>query len=161
MSQKIAVNGCFGGFGLSHAAIMRYLELKGQRVWVEQEQPFPGLSHTNTVYWLVAPEERETRYDGIGEKWREMTQEQRERYNARCKVERFSEFDLHSDENRTDPVLIQVIEELGDAASGTHAALAIVTIPDGVAWHIHEYDGTEYVAENHRRWYIGGEEGGE
>jgi hypothetical protein len=30
--------------------------------------------------------------------------------------------------------------------------LRIVEIPDGVEWHISEYDGIEHIAENHRTW---------
>jgi len=30
---KIAYNSCFGGFGLSHAATMRYAELKGLKIY--------------------------------------------------------------------------------------------------------------------------------
>jgi hypothetical protein len=49
--------------------------------------------------------------------------------------------------------LIEVIEELGDAANGDCAELAIVEIPDDVEWEISEYDGREHVAEKHRTWY--------
>lgn len=56
-------------------------------------------------------------------------------------------------ENRSDPDLIAVIEELGREANGWAADLVVVDIPDDVKWHIHEYDGIEYVAENHRTWY--------
>ena len=30
--------------------------------------------------------------------------------------------------------------------------LTIVDVPDEVKWHIHEYDGLEHVAEDHRTW---------
>ena len=56
-------------------------------------------------------------------------------------------------QDRADPDLVSVVEELGDAANGRRADLAVVEIPDDVEWHIHEYDGSEYVAENHRTWY--------
>lgn len=48
--------------------------------------------------------------------------------------------------------LVQTVRELGRRASGKYAALAIVEVPDGVAWHIHEYDGFETVHEEHRAW---------
>lgn len=55
---------------------------------------------------------------------------------------------------RDDPHLVQAVEQLGDAANGEHAQLKVVEIPDDVAvWHIHEYDGIEYVAEDHRTWH--------
>jgi hypothetical protein len=45
-----------------------------------------------------------------------------------------------------------VIEEMGKAANSWAADISIVEIPDDVQWHIHEYDGLEHVAENHRTW---------
>jgi hypothetical protein len=48
--------------------------------------------------------------------------------------------------------LIQVVEELGDGANGYFAKLKIVEIPDDVLWQIEEYDGKEWVAEQHRTW---------
>lgn len=53
---------------------------------------------------------------------------------------------------RDDAALIQVVEELGDAANGFAADLKIVDIPDDVDWYIEEYDGNEWVAERHRTW---------
>jgi hypothetical protein len=53
---------------------------------------------------------------------------------------------------RDDEVLVALVEEFGEAANGWAAELAIVEIPDDVKWHIHEYDGLEHVAEDHRTW---------
>ena len=53
---------------------------------------------------------------------------------------------------RDDPRLIQVIEELGERASGKYSVLKIVEIPDGVEWEIQENLGYEWVAEKHRIW---------
>jgi hypothetical protein len=55
-------------------------------------------------------------------------------------------------ENRADPDLIAVIEEMGEKANSWAADIAIIEIPDDVKWHIHEYDGLEHVAEDHRTW---------
>lgn len=54
--------------------------------------------------------------------------------------------------NRTDSNLVTVIEELGEAANGYYARLSVVEVPDDVKWHIAEYDGSEWVAEDHRTW---------
>ena len=54
--------------------------------------------------------------------------------------------------SRADPVLVQVVEELGEFADGDFAELKIVEIPDGVDWFIQEYDGVEWIAERHRIW---------
>lgn len=53
---------------------------------------------------------------------------------------------------RDDPVLIQVIRELGDDVNMVTSDLKIVDIPDDVDWYIEEYDGNEWVAERHRTW---------
>lgn len=53
---------------------------------------------------------------------------------------------------RHDPLLVQVVEELGDAANGWAAKLEVIDIPDGVEYTIEEYDGLEHIAEEHRTW---------
>jgi hypothetical protein len=63
----------------------------------------------------------------------------------------FSYYDLSND--RTDPVLVQVVEELGDVANGFASELMIVDIPDDIEFTVEEYDGLEWVAEAHRTWY--------
>ncbi len=46
---------------------------------------------------------------------------------------------------RSDPHLIQVIEELGKRASDSLADLQICDVPAGARWRIDEYDGNETV----------------
>jgi hypothetical protein len=58
----------------------------------------------------------------------------------------------YGDIARDDPLLIQIVKEMGDKADGTFASLRIVEIPDDVNWYIEEYDGREWVAERHRTW---------
>lgn len=53
---------------------------------------------------------------------------------------------------RDNPQLISVVRALGESASGPYARLKIVEVPDDVQWTIHEYDGSEWVAEVHRTW---------
>lgn len=48
--------------------------------------------------------------------------------------------------------VIEVVERLGKLANGDHAELKVVDVPDDVEWHIAEYDGMEWVAEDHRTW---------
>ena len=54
--------------------------------------------------------------------------------------------------DRSDPDLVAVVEEMGKEANGFCAELKVIEIPDGVEWHISEYDGIEHVAEDHRTW---------
>lgn len=56
------------------------------------------------------------------------------------------------DDDRSNPKLVEVVENLGTYASGSCAWLHVVEIPDDVKWHIEEYDGIESVEENHRSW---------
>jgi len=111
---KIVINGCFGGFGLSHEAIMRYAELAGITLHVKEEY------HSNSYY---------TSENFTDDSY-------------------FSMYDLE----RTDPLLVQVIEELGDEASGKYSSLHVADVPDDVEWYIHDYDGVETVHEQHRTW---------
>lgn len=57
---------------------------------------------------------------------------------------------------RDDLHLIQVVEELGESASGGFADLVVIDVPDDVRWHVHEYDGYETVHEDHRSWHSDG-----
>ena len=58
-----------------------------------------------------------------------------------------------ADVKRDDPLLLRVIDEMGTHhASGAYAALRVIEVPDGVKWHVHEYDGFETIHEDHRSW---------
>lgn len=57
------------------------------------------------------------------------------------------------DLKRDDPVLVSVVKRLGKKANGRYADLKIVKIPASVEWEIMDYDGQEWVAEQHRTWY--------
>lgn len=64
-----------------------------------------------------------------------------------------SDNDWYYRANRADPKLIECIETLGSCSAGArYSALKIIEIPDDVKWHIEEYDGMEWVAEDHRTW---------
>ena len=53
---------------------------------------------------------------------------------------------------RDSKLLIKVIKELGKDSFGVCADLKVVKIPAGVKWRIEEYDGLEWIAEEHRTW---------
>lgn len=86
MKNKVVINNCYGGFGLSEKAIQRYNEISDRNIdsWDALELP------------------------------------------------------------RHDPVLVQVVEELGDESNGRNAALSLEEIP-GNRYYITEYDGIETV----------------
>lgn len=136
--MKVVINTCFGGFSLSHAAMLRYFELKGWPCYVENAGSF------SATYWKVPPEERPVR----PKPWSAAPIEDRQRYNEA--YERSAVYD--GDITRNDPDLVRVVDELGSAAGGSYAELEVVEIPDGVEWYIEEYDGNEHIAESHRTW---------
>lgn len=109
---KIVINKCFGGFGLSDAAMLRYAEIKRIAVYPKKEKF--GL----TIYWLDPPEFR-------------VSKRHRMLYDK--------------DIDRDDPILVQVVEELGGAANGNCASLSIEDIPPGTQYLIEEYDGQESI----------------
>ncbi len=53
---------------------------------------------------------------------------------------------------RTNPVLIRLIEELGELANRPQSRLCVVDVPDGIEWELLNYDGTETIHEKHRIW---------
>jgi hypothetical protein len=124
--MKIVINKCYGGFGLSHEAMMMYFEIKGIPVYPDV-YPEDGDDAGNQIvtYWPVKEEDRV-----VGE------------------VFPLSVYDIE----RTDPVLLKVVEQLGDRANGYYSELSVVEIPDDVKWIIQEYDGIEWIAEEHRTW---------
>ncbi len=56
-------------------------------------------------------------------------------------------------DERANPLLVQVVQELGNGANGTYANLRVVEIPDGTQFEIDEYDGMETIHEIHNSWY--------
>jgi hypothetical protein len=51
----------------------------------------------------------------------------------------------YADVPRADPVLVQVVEELGERANGQFAELSIIDLPSGTLYRITEYDGYERI----------------
>lgn len=47
--------------------------------------------------------------------------------------------------DRADPILVDVVEELGEASWGLGSELRIVRIPNGVGWVLREVAGYEFV----------------
>ena len=137
--MKVVINACHGGFGLSEKAVMRYAELKGLTVYPEGTGLF-------TTYWLVPEGEREDQTN-----FHTWSMEEKLASNKRLAQQVWVAREIQRD----DPTLVQVVEELGADANARCAELAVVEIPDGVAWQIAEYDGYEHVAEKHRTWRAG------
>jgi hypothetical protein len=124
--MKVVINGGYGGFNLSDAAVERCLELGMKLTAVCPEGGYVD-STADFVKCDDSP-------------WRE-------HYYILEEYERRNAFRSH-------PLLVQAVEELGDNANGEGCKLKIVDIPfeSTEGWHIEEFDGLEEVAEDHRRW---------
>jgi len=130
--MKIVTNRCFGGFSLSHKAVMEYAKRMGI-VLYSSDRPYSSEKRKFFIYFLVPVEEYLRLYETNDAALDEVT---------------FSERDIPRD----DPVLVSVVEDLGGEANGIYAELHITEIPDGVDWEIEEFDGREWVSEKHRTW---------
>lgn len=132
--RKIVINRCYGGFGLSEKAVIRYFEILDKPIFVEREKSF-DLNY----YYFCEPSEYHKLHDEAKETG------DYEKVNQL----HFADYRL----DRDDPILIQVVEELGEEANGNHAELDIIEIPDGVEYTIEDYDGVESIHEKHRVWF--------
>lgn len=144
---RVIINVCFGGFGLSDAAYERLIELgvPVQKYIEEERDPETGLyTHQSLNDGKVIFDRTLTPKgeDRMNDLWWE--------HPDNGLLGRFWESWL--DDDRTNPLLIQVVEELGDKANGRCARLKIVEVPDDVKWEIDEYDGNETIEEEHRSW---------
>jgi hypothetical protein len=136
--MKIVINNCFGGYGLSHKAIMLYADKVGLELYAFVEtrysngtltpkyMPYKEGDKAFIVHYATKP----------------------------LKDGKYQEGTFWNVDNieRTDPNLIEVVQELGDEASDKYADLKIIEIPDGIEYIIEEYDGLESVHEAHRSW---------
>lgn len=133
--MKVVVNRCFGGFGLSDAAILK-------------------LAATDCAH-IKRHEPRA--YYGGREGWETKFAEDKARTGFMSIL--VIDGKIITDEHRGDggnaracPRLVTVVEEIGAEADGRCAKLRIVEVPDDAKWEIDEYDGNEHVAETHRTW---------
>jgi len=88
-----------------------------------------------------------TRHGGFG-----LSDEAMEMYRGFCQEHGAEPCEYDSDIPRDCSWLVATVKALGEEANGDCAHLKIVIIPDDVIWTVHEYDGTEWVAEAHRTW---------
>ena len=140
--NKIVYNNCYGGFGLSNKAIAEICKRKNIPIFFYKEEIRCGWD--NTTFTKIS-EEKAISSDEFS--------------IAKCSVdcgefferkdpiyETFNEHYIwYPIDSRHDPILVQVVEELGsELASGDHAELEIFETESNL-YRISEYDGMEYV----------------
>lgn len=142
--MKIIKNTCYGGYSLSVAAKIEIAKRKGKEIYFFDSSKQPLTKEEAQVSFFAieytVPNPYELGIDQIGEDGT---------YKKANEISR--EISINFDD-RTDPDIISVVEELGDAANGSYAHLTVVEIPDGIEYEIDEYDGFETIREIHRTW---------
>lgn len=136
---RIAVSNDYGGFHFSYKMMMRYAELKGITIYAYEES-FSDNPDDDVKLILINSGEEEDHYFIF------YTTFPLEKLIA-CEENYQYQIDDY-DFVRTDPVVIQVVEEFKDETQ-----IRIVEVPDDVDWCIREDIGVEWVAEKHRTWF--------
>lgn len=136
-TKEIVINRCWGGYGLSHEAIMLYAKLKGFKLYpfVDEKReelgtkyiPYTGQKDVFLVHYSKTPLTKDGKYEE-------------------------SSYFSDSHIERDDPILIKVVKELKEKANGRWAELKIIKIPIDIDYEINDYDGMESIHEKHRKW---------
>jgi hypothetical protein len=132
---KIVINQQHGGFGLSPKAQKRYLELIGKECYFYQ--------HDIKNYMRISIEDAENKIFAVT-----VIQDLGVEPDKIPNDAYWNDYDLERD----DPLLIQVVNELGAEANGRFSNLVVFEIPDDVEWQVDDYDGWETIHEKHRMW---------
>lgn len=144
--MKLVVNKCYGGFGLSEKAYEKLIEYGiPVRKYIEQERDPKTL--------LYKPEPLNDGEVIFDRDLNDPAAPGKTDVNASLRRldGRYWENWIRHD-NRSHPLVVRVVDELGSEADGRHAKLEIVEIPDDVEYEIDEYDGIESIHEVHRSW---------
>ena len=141
--MKVVINSCFGGFSLSPEATLRLYELGYTEGATPVSEYFSGDRDQDGMFG------KNTEL----KKWRNYLSGTELVSMFLTVFSPDEQFVLSTrDISRDHPLLLQVLDEMGELASGRCASLRVVEIPDGVQYEIQEYDGNEHIAEAHRTW---------
>lgn len=146
--MKVVINRCYGGFSISLEAA-RHMAAAGckraQHEVAEYDQELRDFAAYKENGTLPASNDDRQFKTGM---WDISI-----KYNSLPKFHGYGYLEgMDGGYERHDPLLVAAVEALGEAASGEHADLKAVEIPDGVDYELSEYDGIEHIAEKHRTW---------
>ena len=142
--MKVVINSDYGGFSLSPKALEYIANKLGKPIYFFNS----AYSEDGVRYTPITAEEATKHWFGV----RALS------VPDPSLIPDFGDYDEYNwsftrhFENRADPLLVEVVEALGEEANGSHATLKVIEIPDDIEWDIQEYDGLEWVAEKHRTW---------
>ena len=137
--KKVILNKCFGGFDVSKEAYMLYAKKKGLTLYLYESE----FINRKFIYKKVNDDNSIFRHYFI----KDMGD------NVEISNEDYEKYCLYlKDEHREDPILIEVVEELGEKASERFGNLKVVEIPDDLEYVIDEYDGIETLHQKVEEW---------
>lgn len=137
--MKVILNKCYGGFGVSQKAYELYAKKKGIELFVYKlectnDKPIYRKTDMGSSIFTI------TFTKDFGD-YVDLYDDNSEKYIL----------ELCSN-HREDPVLIEVVEELGDRANSPFSKLVVVDIPDGMEYEIDDYDGVETLHQKVEKW---------
>ena len=140
--MEIVINKCYGGFGLSTKALRLYALKKFDKKVYFYLNDFPSKNYIKTN----KPEECLVTFALISDYGEYLSgKEMRD-------VLETDDYISSRNIKRNDPILIEVVKELGEKANTRFSNLCVVGIPNNVEWEIEEYDGIEWISEKHKTW---------
>jgi len=136
--KKVILNKCYGGFDVSRKAYELYAKKKGLNLYGYES----NFINNECFYKKTNKDNGFVSYftKDFGD-------------NVQISDDDYEKYTLYLGSNhREDKVLIEVIEELGEKASGFCGNLQIVEIPDDLDYVIDEYDGIETLHQKVQEW---------
>lgn len=144
--KKIILNKSYGGFDVSKAAYKEYAKRLGLDLFT-YDTDFVHDEDKTRVYYVKKD------FDACAGIFTTYTTKDFGDRVLESQID--DEFVLYLDDKyREDELLIQIVEELGDKASGRFGDLKVVEIPDDVAsdYMIDDYDGFETLHKRVQEW---------
>lgn len=151
--MKIVLNSCYGGFGLSYEAMVLYWHAKNRDLYFYKDiSIYDDYTKVHKYERISLADIQQSRNTWTGYIY--CTTEDQGEY-----LDHFPEYVVSDrDIDRTDPILISVVETMGsEAASGRFASLYIEEIPNGTQYKIDNYDGIEeLITKDDDNWKTAG-----
>lgn len=137
--MKVILNKCYGGFGVSQEAYELYAKKKGIELFAykldfKNGKPIYRKTDMSSSIFTI------TFTKDFGD-YVELSDDNSEKYILELRGN-----------HREDPVLIEVVEELGDRVNSPFSKLVVVDIPDGMEYEIDDYDGVETLHQKVETW---------
>ena len=129
--REIILNKCYGGFDVSYEAYKLYAHKKGLDLY-RYKSSFKDIKH---IIYNKAKDDEDLFVSYFTKDFGD---------NVEISNEDYEKYLLNiREDKREDPILIEVIKELGEKASGRFGNLKIVKIPNDADFVLEEYDGIE------------------